>query len=96
MLKETFTVEELTILEMYKAPKLEQTKEEISKALPIIDNEDMKKLAKSVLSKLDLLSSNEFKQLDFTNALSKDNVKYEFNPLDDEDSSENFRNVYNE
>lgn len=74
MSKETFTIEELTFLEMYKAPKLEQTKEEITKALPTIDNEDMEKLAKSVLSKLDLISSNEFKLLDFTNVLNKDNV----------------------
>ncbi len=70
-----FTVEELTFLEMYKVPKLEQTKEEILRVLPVIEDEDMLNLAKSVLSKLDLLSSEEFNQFDFSNTLKKESVE---------------------
>jgi|GEM_PF-916665 len=75
MSKETLTVEELTFLDIYKSSDIETTKKEIRKSLPIIDDSDMINLALNVLSKLNKMSSEEFKQLDFTNILSVENVK---------------------
>lgn len=70
----SFTVEELTFLDIYRANNLEHTKEAISKALPHINDKDMLSLANSVIQKLDALSTNEFNNLDFTNVLSHENV----------------------
>jgi len=75
MSKETLTVEELTFLDIYKSSDIETTKKEIRKSLPIIDDSDMINLALDVLSKLNKMSSEEFKRLDFTNILSVENVK---------------------
>jgi F420-0:gamma-glutamyl ligase len=70
-----FTIEELTFLDMYKADTVENTKEEIQKALPIITDGDMLILAKKVLSKLNSISSSKFRQIDYTHALSSKNVE---------------------
>ena len=70
-----FTVEELTFLDMYKSSDIEITKKEIRKSLPVIDDSNMIDLALKVLSKLNKLSPDEFKQLDFTNILSIENVE---------------------
>lgn len=70
-----FTVEELTFLDMYKSSDIEVTKKEIRKSLPVIDDSNMIELALNVLSKLIQLSPDEFKQLDFTNILSIENVE---------------------
>lgn len=69
-----FTVEELTLLDIYRANDIEHTKEAISKVLPHIDDKDMISLANSVILKLNKLSTNEFNNLDFTNVLSHENV----------------------
>ncbi|NLD47139.1 MAG: conjugal transfer protein [Clostridiaceae bacterium] len=69
-----FTVEELTLLDIYRANDIEHTKEAISKALPNIDDKDMINLANSVILKLNKLTANEFNNLDFTNVLSHENV----------------------
>jgi len=62
-------------LDIYKSSDIETTKKEIRKSLPIIDDSDMINLALNVLSKLNKMSSEEFKRLDFTNILSAENVK---------------------
>lgn len=54
---------------------MEVTKKDITKSLPVIDDSNMIELALSVLSKLNNLSPDEFKQLDFANTLSKENVE---------------------
>ncbi len=69
-----FTVEELTLLNIYRKLDIEDTKEAISKALPLIDDKDMIDLANSVILKIDKLSTNEFNTLDFANVLSPENV----------------------
>jgi len=75
MVKQTLTVEELTFLDIYKSSDIETTKKDIRKSLPIIDDSDMINLTLNVLSKLNKMSSAEFKHLDFINILSLENVK---------------------
>ncbi|NLD45774.1 MAG: hypothetical protein GX660_01050 [Clostridiaceae bacterium] len=72
-----FTIEELTFLDIYKAPTIQDTKNEIQKVLPLIDDADMLVLAESVLLKLDTITSEEFDSLDFTNSLSSENISFE-------------------
>jgi hypothetical protein len=69
-----FTVEELTLLDIYWSLDIEYTKKEIQKALAVITDADMVVLAKSVLSKLDTISFEEYSQLDFTIDLSYKNL----------------------
>ncbi len=69
-----FTIEELTFWDMYKAKTIEQTKEEISRILPLIEDDEMQNLAKCVLTKLNKISSDQLNQLDFKNALTPDNT----------------------
>lgn len=69
-----FTIEELTLLEMYRIANVEQTKEEIQKVIPLIDAANMLALAESVLLKLDKTSSDEFNQLNFISVLNPKNV----------------------
>lgn len=69
-----FTIEELTLLDMYRTANVEQTKEEIQKVLPFIEDANMLALAESVHLKLDKISTNQFNQLDFTSTLSPKNV----------------------
>jgi len=61
----TFSIEELTFLNMYKANSIENTRKEIENVMSLIDDIQMASLANSVLSKLGKMSSDEFDKIDF-------------------------------
>lgn len=57
-----FTVEETNLLSIYHEGSREQLRENITAALPYMD-EDMRELAKRALSKLDALTESEYAEL---------------------------------
>lgn len=57
-----FTVEETNLLSIYHEGSREQLRENITAALPDMD-EDMRELAKRALSKLDALTESEYAEL---------------------------------
>lgn len=65
----TFSIEELTFLNMYKANSIENTRKEIENVMSLIDDIQMASLANSVLSKLGKMSSDEFDKIDFSMVL---------------------------
>ncbi len=69
-----FTIEELTLLKNYKTDDIEKTKNEMAKAIPVIDDPDMKALVKNVLDKLSSMTSTEFSQIDFSDAIDTGDV----------------------
>lgn len=57
-----FTVEETNLLSIYHEGSQAQLRENISAALPYMD-EDMRELAKRALSKVDALTESEYAEL---------------------------------
>lgn len=68
------SVEELTFLSYYKAPEKDQTIQEIKRVIPQINDPEMHSLAADVLSKLDMMSTEEHNSIDFSNAIDIESV----------------------
>lgn len=70
-----FSPEELTFLQHYKAPNKEQTIIEITRVIPLIEEEEMKELAENVLVKLNKITEDDFKAIDFNEVIEADDVE---------------------
>lgn len=58
-----FNEEEIGVLRIYLKPTKAETLEEIYKAVPYIDNNDMRYIAENVIDKLTKMTDDEFAKL---------------------------------
>ena len=62
----SFTVEEINLISIYAAGTKQELVQNITDALPHIDDGDMRRIAQGAIEKLNALSDTEYAELDFT------------------------------